>query len=195
MHEKSLRLNFVIAGLIAGSAASMADPPKLRPRDRAVMAVEDFSNHLNDRDVADRAKKIVAEHDSCDISGFFMVRHIGGFGVGKLAKNRSQDSVHFLVLQLAKNKKLTESELDENQADYLRVAKGLQAMAQLAPYRGSEFTHGNKTKEKAWADVSVEFQRVTAKLRTAIEERDPKKVRLSAESLSQTCAHCHALRD
>jgi hypothetical protein len=192
-------MNRVVAGIaivaLGGATVLWADPPKLRPRDRAVMAIEDLSNHLNDRDVADRAKKIVADFDSCDISGFFMVRHIGGFGVGKLATNRSQDSVDSLVHRLAVNKSLTESQLEEYQADYLRVAKGLQAMAQLAPHRGKEFTRGDQKKEKAWADVSVEFQKVTAELRKSIEERDPKQVRLSAASLSQTCIHCHLLRD
>ncbi len=124
-----------------------------------------------------------------------MFKHSGGFGVGKLAENRSHDSVQSLVARLSRDKTLTEARLDEFQTDYLRVAKGLQAMAQLAPYRGGEFTHGNTTKEKAWADVSVEFQKVTGELRKAIEGRDPKKVRLSAESLSQTCMHCHAIRN
>lgn len=189
----------VLAGIaivvLSGATILFADPPRQTPRARAVAAIEDLSNHLNERDVADRAKKIVEEHDSCDISGFFQSRFMGGFGVGKLAKDRVRDSVNSLVYQLAANKSLTESHLDENQADYLRVAKGLQAMAQLAPYRGAEFTRGNKTKEKAWADVSVEFQQVTAELRKSIEERDPKKVRLAAKSLSETCTHCHNLRN
>lgn len=192
-------MNRLLAGaaivVLSGATILFADPPKMRPRDRAVAAIEDLSNHLNDRDVADRAKKIVADHESCDISSFFMFKHIGGFGVGKLARDRSHDSVQSLVSQLAREKTLTEASLDDNQADYLRVAKGLQAMAQLAPYRGAEFTRGNKTKEQAWADVAVEFQKVTADLRSAIEQRDPKKVRLSAKSLSETCLHCHNLRN
>jgi cytochrome c556 len=195
MSKTNLRLIAMFAAAVLGGAVVFADPPPDSPRVKTVKAIADLSEHLDAPDVTERAKKIVAEYDSCDISNFFMVKRRGGFGIGKLAKTENQNAVHFLVPQLAKRKDLTEAELDANQDDYLRVAKGLQAMAQLAPHRGPEFTRGIAKKEKAWADVSVEFQNVTAELRKAIEERDPKKVRLAAASLNNTCNNCHLLRD
>ena len=183
--------------LFLGSAATIlfAEPPPDNPRVRAVAAITELSEHVKDRDVAERAKKIVDEHDSCNISNFFRLKRVGGFGIGKLAKADNQNSVESLVLQLTRRKDMTEQELDEKQADYVRVAKGLQAMAALAPFRGPEFTRNVEMREKAWADVSVEFKKVTADFRRAIEERDPKKLRLEATRLNQTCNNCHVLRD
>src|SRR5262249_35110301 len=100
-----------------------------------------------------------------------------------------------LVPELAKKTTLTEDHLTQNQADYLRVAKALQAMAELAPFRGAEFIGKNEKKAKAWADVSAEFKKNTAAFRQAIEESDPKRVRLPAAALNQTCTNCHVVRD
>jgi hypothetical protein len=195
MNKTNLRLMVIFAVAGIGGAVVFADPPADSPRVKAVAAITNLSNHLGDKNVVDLAKAVVADHDSCDISNFFMQKRRGGFGIGKLAKNDPQNSVQFLVSQLVRRKDLTEAELDANQDDYLRVAKGLQAMAQLAPHRGQEFTRGIEKKVKAWADVSVEFQNVTAELLKAIEERDPKKVRLAVTALNQTCTNCHVLRD
>ena len=193
--KTSLRIIAIGSIVAIGSTVVCADPPPDSPRVLAVAAITDLSNHLRDPDVFERAKKVVVDHDSCDISSFFQQKRRGGFGVGKLAKNDMQNSIQYFVPQLARKKDLTEAELDEHQDDYVRIAKGLQAMAQLAPHRGKEFTRGVQKKEKAWADVSVEFQTVTATFRDAVEQRDPKKVRLTAVSLNQTCVNCHMLRD
>ena len=178
-----------------GTAVLFADLHPDDPRVKVRAAIEDLSNHLTDKGAPERAKKIVAEYDSCDISTFFQGKRHGGFGIGTLAKNQYQDSVQFLVAQLNRRKDVTETELGDNQADYLRVAKGLQAMAQLAPHRGKPFTRGDVKKEQAWAAVSTDFQKNTADFRTAVEERDPKKVRLAAVALHHTCCNCHVLRD
>jgi len=184
-----------VLGLGAAAAVSFADLPSDDPRVQVRAAIEDLSNHLNAKDVPNRAKKIVADFDSCDISTFFAAKRGGGFGIGSLAKNQNQDSVPYLLIQLDRRKDITEKELDDKQADFARVAKGLQAMAQLAPFRGKPFTRGNEKKEKAWADVSADFQAKSAAFRTAVEERDPKKVRLTAGALNQLCNACHILRD
>ena len=193
---RHILIRLVPAGLIAlcmSWALMSAEPADSRQHAQA--AILELAEHLNDRDVADRARKIVKEHDSCDISTIFQLKRRGGLGVGKLATSEMRDSVQLLIMQLANKKTNTEQHLEENQADYLRVAKVMQAMAQLAPFRGKEFTRGNEKKEKEWADLSLDFQQKTAEFRAAIEDRDPKKVRLAAFALNNTCCHCHQLRD
>src|SRR5262245_36439668 len=196
MKSSAIRLMVVsMLGLGATAVVGFADLRPDDPRLKVRAAIEDLSNHLDDKDAPGRAKKIVAEFDSCDISTFFQGKRQGGFGIGALAKNQYQDNVGYLLNQLERRKDITEKELNDSQTDYVRVAKGLQAMAQLAPYRGDPFTRGNEKKEKAWADVAKDFQKTSASFRIAIEERDPKKVRLAAGSLNQMCTACHMLRD
>src|SRR5262245_58644431 len=99
MNKSHLRLIaiFAVAGL--GGAVVFADPPPDSPRVKTVKAIAELSEHLDATDVVERAKKIVAEYDSCDISNFFMVKRRGGFGIGKLAKTENQNAVQFLVPQ------------------------------------------------------------------------------------------------
>ena len=71
----------------------------------------------------------------------------------------------------------------------------MQAMAELAPHRGAPFTRGNPERVKAWDKVSAEFKQNTAAFRRAVEQTDPKQVRLTAQTLQGTCLACHMLRE
>jgi hypothetical protein len=48
---------------------------------------------------------------------------------------------------------------------------------------------------REWAEVAAEFKDGTAGFRKAIEEKDPKKLRLAATKMHNTCCHCHGLAD
>jgi len=184
------------ATVALGTGLVLADPvPPEDGRIRAQRAILDLAENLTAKDVADRAKKIVQEHDSCDISAFFVLSRHKGLGIGKLTELGIQDSVERLVQQLSKRKTTTEADLEKYRDDLLRVAKGLQAMAELAPHRGADFTRNDPDRAKAWANVSADFKVKTAGFRTAVEQGDPKQVRLAALALHHTCCECHAVRD
>ncbi len=187
-------IGVTVAGLLGLVGVATADLPPDDPRLKAQAAIVALSNNLSAPDADERAKKIVAEFDSCDISTIFMPKRHRGLGIGKLAKDERQDSVRHLVLDLSRSKTLTEADLEQNQADYLRVAKALQAMALLAPYRAPDAAKTEPQLAKDWAAVSATFKVRTASFRQAIDEQDPKKVRLAAIALQQNCNDCHVLR-
>ena len=99
------------------------------------------------------------------------------------------------MLDFSRRKNTTEAELEQYRDDYLRVARVMQAMAELAPYRGAPFTRGDPKRVQVWEEVSAEFRQKTAAFRRAVEDTDPKRVRTTARSLEQTCGACHVLRD
>src|SRR5438046_1172056 len=97
-----------LMGLGAGIGVLSADPPKLRPRDRAVAAIVDLSEHLGAHDVAERAQNVVAEHDSCNLSAIFRPKKFGGLGIGQLAPAENKNSIEFLIPDLTKKNTLHE---------------------------------------------------------------------------------------
>jgi hypothetical protein len=170
-----------------------ADPPPQDPRKAAQNDIEKIAKNLEAKDVAERAKLIVKEHDSCDISSVFKMARHGGFGIGKLTELGYQDSVERLVITLGQRKTTTESDLERYQEDFLRVAKMMQAMAELAPFRTPPHVRMDAKQTKQWSEVAADFKTKTAAFRKAIEEKDPKKVRLTVSTLYNTCQACHNL--
>jgi hypothetical protein len=158
-------------------------------------AIVELSQHLGEKDLSNRAKKIVHEYRSDEISSIFVRKDAGGLGIGSLTQVTQQDSIERLVIQLARRKNITEGELDQYQADYVRVAKVMQAMAELAPHRATERIRKDDKLLKQWLDTATDFKTKTADFRRAVEERDPKKVRVSALNLRHTCCDCHAQVD
>jgi hypothetical protein len=185
-----------VVGLGAAYPVLHADTPvPLNSRQKAQAAIVKLSQHLDDADVTEQAAKIIKEHDSCDISSVFRLRRHGGLGIGKAAEAANLDSIERLVIELSTKKTTTEAQLEKFQDDYVRVAKVLQAMAELAPHRGPDFTRNDPVRIKKWAAVSADFKEHTADFRKALEEKDPKKVRITADRLYQTCMNCHDVRD
>ena len=185
-------------GLGLGWGVLLAEPPPDDPRKQAQAAIVKLSNNLEAleaRDVGARATQIVEQYDSCDISSVFRRHRGGGLGIGKATEANHPDSVEGLIADFSRRKTTTEAELEQYRDDYVRVAKVMQAMAELAPFRGAPFTRGDPKRTKAWEEVSADFKQKTAALRRAIEETDPKQVRTTALSLQQTCCACHVLRD
>jgi hypothetical protein len=192
------RVQWLAAGLVGlglGWGVLMAEPPPDDPRKQAQTAILKLSDNLEARDVGARAKQIVEQYDSCDISSVFRRQRGGGLGIGKATGANHPDSVEALVADLSRRKTTTEAELEQYRDDYVRVAKVMQAMAELAPYRGAPFTRGDPERVKAWEEVSADFKQKTAAFRRAVEETDPKRVRTAARSLEQTCSACHKVRD
>ena len=183
-----------VIGLGLAYPVLRADPPAVEPktpRQKAQAAIVKLSENLNAPDVATQAEKIVRENDSCDISSIFKLRERGGLGIGKAVEAGHRDGIEMVVADLAKKKTTTEGQLETYQDDYVRVAKILQAMAELAPYRGEQLVGSSAVK---WGVVSATFKEQTAAFRQALEEKDPKKVRSTAVKLRQTCCDCHELR-
>jgi hypothetical protein len=191
MRTTSIRA-LVIVALIFGFTWSMlpANPPPDRSEE-AQAAIVELSQHLGEKDVSDRAKKIVKEYKSDEISSIFVRKDAGGLGIGSLTQFTPQDSIERLVVQLARRKNITEAELDQYQADYTKVAKVMQAMAELAPHRGTVKIRSDEKLLKQWLDTAADFKKKTAEFRHAVEERDPKKVRTTALELRHTCCDCH----
>ena len=184
-----------MVGLGLGWGVLAADPPPDDPGKQAQAAILKLSDNLEARDVGERAKRIVGQHTSCDISSVFVPQRHGGLGIGRATEANHPDSIDRLVRDLARRKTTTEAELEQYRDDYVRVAKVMQAMAELAPYRGAPFTRGNPERARAWEEVSADFRQKTAAFRRAVEDTDPKRVRVTARSLEQTCCACHVLRD
>src|SRR4051794_15172411 len=88
-------------------SARSADPVPVDDRDEARKAIVDLSSNLTAPDVAERAKKIVKEHDSCDISTIFTLGRRHGLGIGKLTELNIPDSVERLIIETSKRKTLS----------------------------------------------------------------------------------------
>ena len=182
-------------GLGLGWGVLLAELPPDDPRKQAQAAIVKLSDNLEAKDVGERAKQIVEQYDSCDISSVFRRQRGGGLGIGKATEANHPDSVEGLIADFSRRKTTTEAELEQYRDDYVRVAKVMLAMAELAPYRGAPFTRGDPKRVQVWEEVSAEFRQKTAAFRRAVEDTDPKRVRTTAQSLEETCCACHVLRD
>ena len=162
----------------------------------AQSAILKLSDNLDAKDVAERAKQIVKEHASEDISSVFKIRAKGGLGIGKLTEvTAKHDGIERLLLNLQRRRTITEAEIEKYADDYLRVAKVIQAMAELAPYRATERVQKDSKLTKEWQEVTHEFKEGARTFRKAVDEKDPKRLRLAAEKMENTCCHCHDLAD
>lgn len=155
-----------------------------------------LGDNLNAADVALRAERIVKSHDSEDISSVFKLKRQGGLGIGKLTEvDAIPDGIGRLMQKLGNRKSITEAEIDKYSADYLRVAKVMQAMAELAPFRANEHVQKSAKLAAEWREVAKEFRTGATEFRKAVDEKDPKKLRLAAIAMQNTCCHCHGLLD
>jgi hypothetical protein len=161
----------------------------------AVAAIVKLADNLDRPDVAVQAKKIVTEFDSCDISSVFaMKRRTRGLGIGSAVQAGHRDSINDLVIDWAGPRPPTLPELRAHQNDLLKVARVLQAMAELAPFRMPLSTpQQDQKKAKEWQTVSAEFKAVTQELRDSLEKIDPSGARKAAVRLHRTCNACHKL--
>lgn len=176
-----------------GQPATMSEDDK---RVSAQSAILKLGDSLDAKDVADQARKIVKEHASEDISSVFKMRTKGGLGIGKLTEVESTgDGVERLIMKLRARRTISEAEIEKYSADYLRVAKIMQAMAELAPFRAPLVVQRNAKQSQEWREVATEFKDGALAFRKAVDERDPKKLRLAALKMNDTCCHCHELAD
>jgi len=184
-------LGSVVFALGLAFLAAAQPAAQQKPR-RAVDAILELSDNLDRPDVSMRAKKIVDEFDSCDISTVFTKRRPGkGAGIGSAVQAGHKDSIDDLVRDWAGPRPPTRAELKAHRKDLLRVARILQTMAELAPYRMPSFVPQVKQKGEEWRKVTTEFKEVTRALRDTIEKRDPVEVRKTTIRLQQTCTACH----
>jgi hypothetical protein len=180
-----------IGALAAGEPSSTSAEQKRAAAQKAIIQLGDM---IGEACAAQRAKQIVADHDSEDISSVFGNKPWGGLGVGKLAQNGlPRDSIERLINTLSRRKNITETEIEKYLDDYVRVAKVLQAMAELAPFRATENVKKSESLSKEWQEVARQFKEGALNFRKAVDGKDPKKLRLAAEKLQDTCCHCHGL--
>jgi len=195
MFTRTRFLGALLLGLGLGLLAVAQPAAQQKPR-RAVDAILELSDNLDRPDVSARAKKIVEDYDSCDISSVFVARSSGrgGAGIGSAVQAGHRDRIDALVQDWAGPRPPTRAELKAHRKDLLKVARVLQTMAELAPYRMPGFQPREKQqKAEQWRNVSAEFKSVTRELRDTIESRDPAEVRKTAIRLQRTCAACHQL--
>jgi hypothetical protein len=189
-------LGFAVALLATAQPPAQKPPAQKQEFRPAIAAILNLADNLDASDVAEHAKKIVTTHDSCDISQIFTPRrnNRGGPGIGSAVKAGHLDAISALVADWSGAKPPTHKELEAHQTDLLKVARVLQAMAELAPYRGPlVLPQGNKKKAEEWQAVSAQFKVVTRELRDAIQKSDATQTRKVAVRLQQTCTACHAV--
>ena len=190
--------SIVVVGLASGigwTVLRAESPPPATSARKAQNAIVHLTQNLKDDNVSEQARKIVKDHESSDISAIFRARNGGGLGVGKLTEIGFRDSVQHLIGSLSSRRNTTEQMFDQYQVDFLHVAQVLQAMAELAPHRATTRIQKDPKLFKEWLETTSDFKQKTGEFRTAIEEKDPKKVRLAARALNDTCCHCHNLVD
>jgi hypothetical protein len=178
---------------LAGSAQPGAPEGGLSP---TVAAVQKLADGVDRADVALQAKKIVEELDGCEVSRVFTLRRPrrGGVGIGSAVKAGHRDSIDDLVRDWSGPRPPTKEELQAHRKDLLRVARVLQAMAELAPFRREIYVPKNDERRAAdWRQVSAEFKTVSRALRDAIEKTDPAETHRVAVRLRRTCGACHKL--
>jgi cytochrome c556 len=188
---RTLATSLLALAITVGVGA--ADPVPVNEREAAQKAILDLSNKLDAKNVSELAKKIVQDHDSCDISSVFQLRR--GLGIGKITELGIPNSLERFFRETANRKTLTEADLEKYRDDYLRVAKVMQAMAELAPHRATDSMLKDEKRLAAWYRVSADFKVKTADFRLAVEQADPKKTRVAAIAMNQVCSDCHQVRD
>ena len=187
-------LGFFALGLLLFFVGSAQTAPQKQVR--AVQAIINLSDHLGTAEFHSRAKQIVDELDSCDISRIFGTKKSGGAGIGSAVKAGHGDSIQHIVMDWSGSKAPRAGELREHRKDLLKMARTLQVMAELAPMRMSQIVSMNNEKRVAAMNkVNADFKLVTAQLRDAIEKADPLETRKAAIFLNQTCMNCHDVRD
>jgi hypothetical protein len=83
-------------------------------------------------------------------------------------------------------------ELETHRQDLLRVARVLQAMAELAPHRvRPSWLRSDPGRAEEWRKVSADFKVVTRAFRDSIERGQPSEVRQATLNLQRTCSACH----
>src|SRR5262245_11497600 len=140
-------------GLVA-DAQTGPPPRKINP---TVAAVLKLADNLEREDVCLQAKKIVEEMDACAISQVFTLRRPrgGGPGIGSAVKAGHKDSIEDLVRNWSGSRPPTREELQTHRKDLVQVARVLQAMAEVAPFRVNIYVpKENKQKVEAWRKVS-----------------------------------------
>jgi hypothetical protein len=182
----ALSLPLLVCVALAAAQDVTKSPEKLAQEDIVRLAY-----NLDAPDAAQKAQKIVKDHDSCDISSVFKMGP-RGLGIGELKNAGHRDSVEMLIRDYIR-KAPPQAELEKYQPDLVRTARVLQAMAELAPYRGPLVTSEKNLPQ--WAKVSAEFKVTTKGFRDAVESKDPERVRKAAIALNGTCCSCHELRD
>ena len=163
-----------------------------RPHNDAVTAILKLADNLNAKDAGQTARTIVRDHDGCDISQIFRPRSRGGAGVGSIATTPGANSIDHLVRRWASDKPPTAEQLKKHQTDLLKMARVLQAMAELAPHRMPMYPKGDKRIEE-WPKVTHDFKIHTRDLREGIEALDADRVRATAVKLENTCNRCHTI--
>jgi hypothetical protein len=178
---------------LAAGAQSGAPAQNLSP---TVAAVQKLADSVDRADVALQAKKIV-EADGCGVSRVFTLRRPqrgGGVGIGSAVRAGHKDSIDDLVRDWSGPKPPTKEELQAHQKDLLQVARVLQAMAELAPFRSDIYLpRDNEKMAEDWRQVSAEFKTLTRALRDAIEKTEPAEARQVSVRLQRTCKSCHKL--
>jgi hypothetical protein len=188
----------LVLGLGLGLFASAQPDTPTEETRPAMAAILKLAANLDRGDISLQARKIVAEHDGCEISSVFSMKRRGGVGIGSAIKAGHKDSIEHLVRNWSGAQPPTKEEVQTHRQDLLRVAQVLQAMAELAPYRMPQYPPNHQGKEKLveeWRKVTGEFKASSRELRDAIQQSEPTEVRKAAVHLQRTCHSCHKLVD
>jgi hypothetical protein len=158
----------------------------------AVVAITTLADNLDRPGLSLRAKFIVDNFDSCDISTIFRPYKNGGAGIGSAVNAGHVNSIQNLVQHWSGPKPPTQEELVTHRHDLLKVARVLKVMSELAPLRLALVVPKNDAKRiEAMHKVTGEFKAVAIELHDAIKLAEPQATRKAAITLNQVCQNCH----
>jgi hypothetical protein len=188
---------FGVVGLVlgVGVVAVGQQPGKPRPPSPTVTAVLRLADDIDRPDVAALARDLVEQYDPCGMSRAFNPVALGGVGIGSARQAGHQgDSIELLIKNWSGPRPPTRDELREHRQDLLRVARVIQAMAELAPHRQNNYVNSDRPPAvERWRRVSADFKAVSRELRDAIDRGRVGATRKAAVRLQQTCNACHDL--
>src|SRR4051794_32557386 len=119
---RRLSLAALVVGIYSVGAAPL--PDQMDAKKAAQAAILELSNTLDQKDVIERARKIVREHESESISSVFDRVERGGLGLGIYGKTAKHvNSIQAMINILSRQQPPTEKLLNDNYADFLRSAK------------------------------------------------------------------------
>lgn len=189
--KRLLGLLTLSVSLSAGAGVQSAAPGK---QVAAVEAIVALADELDQPGLANKARQLVKEYDSCDISRVFQLRKHGGAGIGSAVQAGHADSIQSLVVRWSGAHPPTKEELVAHRKDLLKTARVLKVMAELAPLRLALVVPKSDLKRvEAMHKVTKDFKAVTHELHDVIAKTDPMATRQAAVHLNQTCAACHTV--
>jgi hypothetical protein len=180
-------------------AVGRADPEEDKAIAAAQKEVVGLTGKLDDKEVADQAKKIAKANDiEYVMRSAFKPRSKGGVGVGaakppKMGDVEIKDSVELAIIDMAVSRKPNPGPmiLDKNNNDFVKVATITRAVAEI-----NSFYPPPKKKGAIPGNYKIyndDMKKAAKELEEAVKAKDQGKVTAAAVKLNKSCIDCHMM--